>query len=214
VVVVSMSKNQVKRDSCLMPFRFIQVGPLVAGVFAMTANPNGLSPRALVEADTWTHFRLKSLRFRLHPVSNTSTTYATAVWVPGIQDTPPVTRATSSELLTAAVLGGIASVQSDWASVSKSELSGPLPWYKTIQGTADATEEAPGQLIVIGTATETFVLEIMGVFEFKGSIATANTPAAVKLREELRAFRLQQVNSREKDRIVSVLAITDKRAPP
>jgi hypothetical protein len=80
-----------------------------------------------------------------------------------------------------------------------------LPWYKTIQGSADATEEAPGQLCYAGTSTETIVVEIVGVFEFKGAVATANTPAALKLREELRALRQSRVDAMEKERLIAVL---------
>jgi hypothetical protein len=202
-----MSK-QNRADGQLFPFHFIINNALVAGTAAILANPNGLSPRGLVEADTWTHYRIRSLKFRLHPVSNTSTAYSACGWVPGVQDTTPSTRAQVAELMYCAVIGGIATVPTNWVNVSKSDLAGPLPWYKTIQGTADATEEAPGFLVVVGTAVETYVVEYFGVFEFKGSVATANTPMAVQLRDELRLFRQSKVDAREKQRMLTVLALS------
>jgi hypothetical protein len=90
--------------------------------------------------------------------------------------------------------------------VPKSDLSGPFPWYKTIAGGPDASEEAPGALYVLGTTTDPMLVELFGEFEFKASIATNNTPAAVALREELRAFRQSRIDLRERERVLKALA--------
>jgi len=188
-----------------MPFHYLYQQALVAGVASATANPSGLSPRALVEADTWMHFRLTQLQFRIHPSAAASGAAQLAGFVGGVQDTPPGTILAVAELLPSTVLGSRATSPSAWVRVPKSELAGPIPWYKTITGTADATEEYPGQLIFVGTGTETITVETRGVFEFKGSVATANTPAALKLREELRELRQSRAHEAERLRLLSVL---------
>jgi hypothetical protein len=88
-------------------------------------------------------------------------------------------------------------------------LAGPFPWYKSVAGATDITEEAPGAFYVLGTASETFVLEYNGVFEFSGSVSTSNTPAVLALREEIKALRVRAELAREKARIMSVLAPPD-----
>jgi hypothetical protein len=90
--------------------------------------------------------------------------------------------------------------------VSKAELAGPFPWYKTIAGGPDPSEEAPGALYVLGTTTDPMLVELFGEFEFKASIATNNTPAAVALREELRAFRMLRTEQRERERVMKALS--------
>jgi len=195
------------KDSCLLPFHFLQQASLVAGVFYAVCNPLGLSQRALTEADAWTHYRLKSLKFRIHP--NGVRTASLAVgYCGGIQDTFPATTVAVSELLPSAIIGIQATTPTNWVKPSKSELSGCFPWYKTIQGTADSTEESPGVLCYCGNSTDPVCVEIVGVFEFKGAVATANTPSALKLREELRALRLARIDSVERERLLSVLGKT------
>jgi len=201
------------RDSCLFPFHYVVQAAFVAGSNNITANPAGLSPRALTEADTWTHFRLVSLKYRLLPPTVAPAAVQAVSFVGGIQDTSPGSLANVFELLPTAVLGSRQTSPTQWVRVSKSELSGALPWYKTIQGTADSTEEAPGQICVAGTTIEAFALEIAGVFEFKGAVATANTPAAVALREDIRQLRVARADQAARERLVAVLATRVQDVP-
>jgi hypothetical protein len=161
----------------------------------------------LTEADAWTHYRVKKLKFRLVPFTPHVGLLAVG-YVGGIQDTPPATVAAILELLPASLIGPTQTVYTQWISPSKSELAGPLPWYKTIQGTADSTEEAPGQVALAGTVADGYAVELSGVLEFKGSVATANTPAALKVREELRALRQSRIDALEKERLLSVIGST------
>lgn len=159
----------------------------------------------LVEADAWALYRVLELKVRLQP-RNAVTSDQVVGFVGGNQDTPPSTFAQTSELLNAETLGADLTVPSSWCSPSRAELSGMLPWYKTIAGTADANEESPGSVYVASTAAaDNFLLEIRGVYEFKTSVATGNTPAAIQLRDRIReeAKRLHQ--QKEKERIIAVL---------
>jgi hypothetical protein len=195
-----------RQDSCLFPFHNILQSALTGGVNAFIVSPNNsLSPRALTEADCWTHFRVRRLRFRLHPQGAGNTLQAVG-YIGGIQTTAPATVAQVGELLPSVPLGGDANCPTSWVNVSRGDLSGPLPWYKTIPGAADAEESAPGALCVAGTGTDTFCLEMSGVFEFKTAVATANTPFAVELRERLRTEMIRLVRTAERERMLKVLS--------
>ncbi len=191
-----------------MPFHQASSAALAAGVGSITANPSSIGGRVAVEADCWTHFRFRSLRFRLIRVG-TVTNYQTLSFVPGIQDTPPSTNAQNVELLSSVVLGGVDTRPTNWCSVPAKDLAGPFPWYKALPGTADSTEEAPGALVVTGSGTDVYLLELRGVIEFKGSIATANTPEELKLMAQLRELRRARAVTKSKEDLLRVLS-----APP
>lgn len=201
-----ISVRGANKDGCVMPFHGNIVLAFVAGTWARFLSPTGLAlSRILAEADAWAHFRMRSFSFRLHHGAITAD-YA-AGFVGGVQDTPPATTAVIMELLPATYLGSTYTKPSDWVHVSKQELAGPFPWYKTIQGTADATEESPGYLVCAGSgATDTPVVEIRGVIEFKTSVAPANTPALVKLREEVRLERVREEQKEARKGLLRVLA--------
>ncbi len=90
--------------------------------------------------------------------------------------------------------------------VPRQELAGPLPWYKSIRGAADTTEEIPGYLCGAGTGTETFIVECVGSYEFKTSVAPANTPEFLQLRKKLRDLRIAEEQNRRKAAILSSLS--------
>lgn len=204
---MSRGKGRVK-DGCFVPFHFVVSGALVAGVSGFLVSPNAtLSPRSATEADAWAHFRVSSFKFRLRvdPGVANATDLA-AGFVGGIQDTSPATVAAVTELIPSVYLAGGETVPSEWCVVPKADLAGPLPWYKTIPGTADATEEAPGAISVCGNGTSAFAVEVRGVFEFKVSVATANTPKAVALRRELSTLRTEHALELQRDRLLAALA--------
>jgi hypothetical protein len=194
------------KDGCLMPFHAIFEQNLVGGLVTTVVSPAGLSNRAATEADAWTHFRVVRLKFRLlPPASSTLASYQNASFLPGVQDTPPASRTQASELIASSTLGARQTVPSQWVNVTRSELAGALPWYKSVAGAADPTEESPGIFCLCGSGTDPIIAELFGMFEFKGAVATANTPAAIALRNELRAYRLSKANEDEKARMLAVL---------
>jgi hypothetical protein len=80
-----------------------------------------------------------------------------------------------------------------------------------VVGAADPTEEAPGALFVSSAgATDGLIVEVAGVFEFKGSIATNNTPVAMRLRAELHELRKSRQLAMEKARLLEVLGTSPK----
>jgi hypothetical protein len=145
-----------------------------------------------------------SLKFRVHPSGGTSNQLLG--YVGGVQDTTPATIGAVGELLPAVVLGKSATTPTEWQSVSKSDLAGPLPWYKSVAGSADPTEEAPGVLCLIGTGTEVLLIELKGVMAFKTAVNTANTPLYAEVLRKMREERVRSEQSIERDRLLKVLA--------
>lgn len=200
-------------DSALFPFHTIINSALNVGAFNVLLSPNGtLTPRGLIEADAWAHFRVKMLHFRLTPITRVS--FQACGYVGGVQDTLPTTVSQAGELLPSVAFGQAQTVPSEWVKVSAQDLAGPLPWYKTIPGTADPTEESPGVLVVVGSASDAFSLEVRGIFEFKTSVATGNTPAAIAARARLREERIKVAMATERDVLLRILGGIPSTPPP
>ncbi len=203
--------RRANRDSSVVEFHSTVMGaPGVAGALSYQLSPSGLntlSTRFGNMADGWAHFRVRKLRFRLLPCSASSTSPKVMGYVGGVQDTLPTTVATVGELIPSCSMIGSPNqtVPSQWVSPSKQELAGPLPWYKSVNGTADTTEEAPGYLVLAGSTTETFNFELYITIEFKISVDPANTPVALALRQELFALRRKMAQAKEKESIEKVL---------
>lgn len=193
-------------DGAVIPFHISLSGSLAAGAFSFNLNPSAIN-RLLIEADAWAHFRVRSFSFRLLPTSP-STVAQAAGFVGGIQDTPPASYLQVSELLPSCVKGVGQTIPTSWVRVSRSDLAGPFPWYKTIPGSADATEEAPGSVIVIGTGTEAYNIEMKGKFEFKTSVNSGNTPLSAELRAKIREERQALAIRKERDILLRILSTT------
>jgi len=187
-----------------MPFHYSQTGVFVAGLFGLGLTP-AIFPRVALEADVWAHFRIRKLAFRLLPTSP-STVAQAAGFIGGVQDTNPSTFAQVTELLPSCVKGVGQTVPSSWVHVARSELAGPFPWYKTVAGSADATEESPGTISIVGTGVESFIIEFKGVFEFKTGVSQSNTPVQLKLRELVRKERVELMRRLEREAILKILS--------
>lgn len=199
-------------DSVIIPFHYTNSTAFAAGIYQSFLIP-ALFPRVLAEADAWCHFRIRKLSFRLLPTSPSTVPQAVG-YVGGVEDTPPATFVQVSELIPSTIKGVGQTTPSAWVHVPKIDLAGPFPWYKTIQGTADPTEESPGSIIAVGTGTEAVIIEFKGKFEFKTAVATANTPAALAARSALRRERIDHALSYERDRILKILATSGNKTAP
>lgn len=214
-----MPKRNQNSDSERMPFHVIIEQALNGGgVFNFACYPANFGTRCPLEADNWAHFRLKALSFRLHVpalVAGGISSYQAAGFVGGVQDTLPSTTQQVMELLPSVFRGPVPydTVRTDWCHVPPKTLAGPLPWYKTIVGTADSTEEAPGVLCVAGVATDVIRLEVRGVFEFKTAVAPANSPLEVELRARLRAAAAEHARLAEQSRLLRTLSPTSNTRP-
>jgi len=198
--------NQRKRDNVDVPFHSFLVGALTSGSFGVGLAPNStISPTRLpAVGDAYAHFRVKQFRMRMHPtVRSANQAFGFAG---GVQDTSPATIAQIGELLSSAAFTTGQTVPSNWVVPNQDELRGPFPWYKTVGGAADNTEEQPGLIVVAGTTTDTFLIELEGVFEFKVALATGNTPEQAALQLRLRRIREERQREIDRQNLLAVLA--------
>ncbi len=193
-----------------MRFHFLSSPALAAGVNTIALNPAGLSSRCLNDADAWEWYRLKSFKFRIFAL----TTAAYVGFVEGKPDTMPGSGTQVMELLDAVAHNGPQETcWSRWVNIPKGALAGPLPWYKTIQGTATDEEELQGFLALAGTGTNSVLVEYFFDIEFKGPIATANTPAMVALRKQLHEERVKTAHAVKRASVLQALSPTIVGAP-
>jgi len=212
-------KTGVKgRDSCVFPFHNTVSANAASGLISFILSPNAtVSPRSLIEADTWAHFRVRNFMFRLHPASTQASNNSQAAgYIGGVQDGTPNSFAQVAELLPSTILGADSTCPTEWVRVGRSDLADPLPWYKTIPGTADATEESPGALVVAtsNSSSDLVVLEMRGVFEFKTAVNAANTPQAMAAYGKLREERLRTVVEAQRELLLRILAVPASGGKP
>jgi len=111
------------------------------------------------------------------------------------------------ELLPSALLSTFQSVPTEWVRVPSKDLAGPFPWYKTISGTPDTTEEFPGSIQIVGNGTNTFLLEVRAVVELKEAVAPANTPLEVDMAKKRRQMKELAAAMAARDSILRVMSL-------
>jgi len=210
---MSKAKKGGKGSTSVMSFHQLVLMTMSSSVLQTQGNPTGLAARFLQEADAWTLFRWRSLRFRIFGGS-THTAAGTLACLgvqEGLPDTPAATAATILELLpSVAHCGDDQTVWSDWIQVPAAVLAGQQPWYQTVLGSFPAVSEVPFTFCAFGTATGAIQVELRYTVEFKSQSAAANTPLSVacvqRLREEREALRA----AKERSKLVGLLSL----APP
>jgi len=195
------------QDSCLIPYRGVVSATLNASATTIAISPNATFPRLLTEADAWALFRVRSLKFRLltmsYPATLGTATVFAACYLPGVQDTVPSTITQFGEALAGVHMVDEQTQPTQWVTVPKCDLSGPIPWYKTFPGVAVYEETFPGSIYVRNfTATaQIYYLEVKALFEFKGAVNTANTP----LFEKARSVRLALHQEKERAALLKLI---------
>jgi predicted enzyme related to lactoylglutathione lyase len=206
-----MSKANMKskhgsrvRDNIEEEFSVLAAVTLAAGANNVAMNPS-LASRLSALADAYEFYRLRKLKFRVHP-NGTQSNMVAAVFQAGVVDTAPTTVLQCSEGVNSTFNGSRATVPSAWCEVAPEDLKGAFPWYKSVQGTPDTSEEIVGYIYLAGSTTESISLEVRGVMEFKQSIAPANTPMEVELRARLRQERQAAAATREREVLLKALS--------
>ncbi len=182
-----------------VPFSLYSPSAMTSGSGALNLQPSNF-PRVLSIADSFDLFRLGELSYRIHPpqmgVGASSTTHTVPhfmAFFPGITDTTPTPTSISENIQRCISAPGM-TVPTAWVHVPKEMLRGPLPWYKTVNGSTDPVNEYPGTIYYGSTGSESVLSEIQGVFEFKGPAPTGATPMMKKnvalLRERQRLLDL------------------------
>jgi len=193
-----------------MSFHQLVIMTMSSSVLQTQGNPTGLAARFLQEADAWTLFRWRSLRFRIFGGS-THTAAGTLACLgvqEGLPDTPAASAVQVMELMPSAVhCGDDQTVWSDWIQVPASVLAGQQPWYNTILGSFPTTSEVPFTFCAFGTSTGVIQVELKYTVEFKSQAAAGNTPLSVaciqRLREEREALRA----AKERGKLLGLLSL-------
>jgi len=197
---IMTTRSRKQPDTVRIPFAIINTTNSASGLKSIPVTPL-MTPRLTILADTFDEYRFVDLKFRILPIGSLNTDIETACFEPGVVDTPPGNNVQQSESLASVYMGGGESVRSPWCNVPKGVLSGYFPWYKTVAGTTDTAEEVQGNIFTFNSLADTtpVVLEIRGVCEFRAAINATSTPAE----------RVQIARRKEKERIVSILAMPD-----
>ncbi len=169
-----------------VPFKYIYSGALTAGAANFALVPTGLGTRVSQTADGFEFYRVTEYRYRLLPGGANDTVAGS--YIPGITDAGPsdVTQMAQSPL--SVYMPSWQVVPTGWVSCKWRDLKSYFPWYKSVAGSTDPAEEQQGSFYLRGTGTDPYILETMGIVEFRGPINTGSTPAlsrdAVKLQKE------------------------------
>ncbi len=159
---------------------------------SILVQPTSLGTRASTLGDSYSEFRVKSLRFRLIPTNVTAATNV-VTYTPGIVDTLPTSIATAASGNYCAIMGRGQTTPSNWITVSAQDCAGAANWYKSVSGTPASWDEAPGQFIYTASAASTLSLEFECTLQFKGAIDPGSTPMIAAKRRELERIRLLEL---------------------
>jgi len=187
-----------KNDTVRVNFAYVDTSAAASSLKTLSVSPL-LTPRLTSLADDFDEYRFTKLAFRLR-ASGGNSGDAAAAFAPGVTDTAPTTTVQLTEYLSSVFLGDEETVPSNWVNVDRGALAGMHPWYKTVAGTPEVSEEVVGVIYVrCGGATATPGLEMRGTVEFRAASSTATTPLERALAQR----------RREKARMMNLLAMPD-----
>jgi len=151
----------------------------VAGVYpTFNVTPMNFDRPAII-VDNFDEYRLRRLKFRLAFNSTPTALITTGTFFPTVVTTAP-TFNNSYDNPTVVTLPLAATAPTPWHTVSKADLQGLQPWYKSENISTATPDTLPGQFYVCcnNVATTTVInVEFDGVFQFRGETNTASTPA-------------------------------------
>jgi hypothetical protein len=195
--------KQNKGKMVVVPFHYLAAFTLAGGTFGFVVRPDNFSTALSSISDAYELFCVKRLKFRIFAKAT-----AAAVGVVGsVPNTQPSTIPQVMELLDSVQHEATLETKwSDWVNVRKEELAGPFAWYHTRAGTFDVTESAPCTVSMGGTGTAAIDIEFRGVFMFKDTAATADTPMAAALKRRLREDRAAREADVLRARVLGIIA--------
>ena len=195
------------KNSKVVSVQFHSIGTvtLASGSSIVSVRPDNFGTSLASVSDGYELFRVTQLRLRIFAKTGVASTGV----VSSVPNTSPTTLSQNGELLDSVQHEGpLETMWSRWLSVRKDTLRGPFEWYHTRAGTFDATESAPATICHAGTGTNTIDVEYYGTMQFKDPAATANTPAALEIRAQLRMLLEREQRMRTKAQVVAALAET------
>lgn len=181
------NSRQRGRSIVTIPFHRAANVTLTAGQAQIPVAPTALTVFDWLAniAENFELYRFIELEYRLRYATAITGTQELAFYPDAVGTT--VTAGPNSENLDCVFLGQFETGQvQPFHKVPRSRLKGQIDWYKTIPDAASSEFESQGRLNFNGTSSETVVLEVRGVVQFKNNIDPTAAAAEMKLRQEKR----------------------------
>jgi hypothetical protein len=200
-----------KSITSIVPFHYMNTSAAVGNQIITAVSCNtAFSSRVTLEGDIYQFWRCRELEYRLHPSSDGGTgRNATALaFYPGIVDTAPATLPDISENVHVTYSSQFSTVPSQWVRIPHKSLRGEFPWYKTIAGSQDISEEVLGFLCAWSSnATGLVTFEWRGIIEFKDPVDDSNTPLLREARRKARELRRKAIDMVARRKLLGVITI-------
>lgn len=151
---------------------------LTSGLFSQSLAPTLFSTITAI-SDVFEMYRFTNLKYRMLPAGGTVIPTGSQVcgYLPGVIDT--ASGLTVGSLIQSRHTCFITERQvtpTPWIKVPRAVLQSYGNWYKTVVGTPDVATEIQGGIYVAGTGTDSFVVEVSAVIEFKDLVVAGATP--------------------------------------
>jgi len=190
------NSSSVVSDKISIVARLFSASVLSGGAGTISMMPVTF-PTASALADSYEFYRIKFLRYRLHPGEAAAFTGPIGVcYIPGVTDNPPTTTAGIANIDNHLILTNRQVSPTKWVKVTGAKLSSYMTWYKTVAGTPDSDVEIQGVLYLSGVTTDHYDIEVEAIFEFKTLVPIGSTPEA----------RRQRAILAEKERLLKILS--------
>ncbi len=193
-----------RHDSIIADFHNVLADSLVASKYSAQVNCTNFllgNTRPQSVSDAYTDFRVLQLRFRLLPGVAAPMSVG---YISGLPVTFPGTNQDVDQIIPSIHLNQTQVAPTDWVRVSPRELHGQYDWYHTQES---ATEiGGPGFIVLAGSGTNAFVLEIFARIEFQGGVSTVDTPLERTLLAQLARERAAVAARRARDLALRALS--------
>jgi len=190
-----------------------------AGVFNITNIYPGSFPRALAIADNFDEYRLVKFKYRLFRGATFTADSAVAFFPTVTASAPTWLNLYDNNTVCTLPLGAVA--PTPWTHIPKALCAGLQPWYKAEAASLAAPDTLPGQIFgaTISSTSDTCELEMDAVFEFRGEVNAADTPAPLpqlirqsemlQRRIELSVDAQKRRDAAERGRLATLLGYTE-----
>lgn len=160
-------------------FHALTTSTLSSGGSSQSVGP-GLNSTLTAMAAVYELYRVSKLRYRLHPNASQSTALIAAYYPEAQVTIPSIDQ--NSENIDCCMLFEDTTVPTPWHNVPRSRLKGQIDWWKCVPDAGASEFEIQGIIVLTGTGTDAFRLEMDGVVEFKNPIPAAAAAAVHKQR--------------------------------
>jgi hypothetical protein len=167
-----------------VPFHHVVSAALASGSANLAVVPSsGNLGAAQYLYSAYDLYRIRKLRFRLLPNTSMGTAQVAGFYPEAVVTNPTI--AAGTDCLDSCYINNDMTIPSRWVNVPPTRLKGLIDWYKCQPDAGDVDFETMGNILVSGTTTETYYLEVEGLWEFKNP--NSASVLMEKLKEQIRA---------------------------